>query len=663
MMEPIKLRLNLFLKGINSSDGIIITAGVLALIAGVLVDIFFVRVICLLVVASSAILLFALMRTRQQQQAQEQRPHMTPAHRHSSIGDRGKAAGRQLYFDDFSTSAQRHAEHEDESSGGAALEQSSGAMNAGPREPVTTTVSRIRSEAAGTREFRLSDYFDAESALYQGEPEPRTEFNFLLHKILTLIKEVLFAHSVVFFWANREKGQMVMEARVSDSASAITARRYAMGADLVSRVAEQQTPELINDVNPLSERELMPYYSSPVSVKSFVGVPVYFPKGPQQAPGLPVAVIAVDGRGNDAFGPETLALLGQFTKLISGLIKSYTDKYDLLLDSELLRSIRKLQERVRSDFSLGTILGQLTEETSKLVSWDHISVALYDEHRHAWVVKKVANRAPEGYVALEQIVDFPDSIVGQTIKSNGHRVIDDLEADPTPRFHGAERITRKGSFVAVPVSSLNKCYGALIVESREPYNFSRQDIEMLYRLAENSAFALEILYLEELIREYVIIDDNTGLYAKRFFLQRLGEELQRSDDLGSTLTVLLIAVDRFPEIVQRYGRDGVERMMLTLSRAIRQSVRGYDLVGRPEDERFALALLDTPSNEAYLWAEKIRKNIAAQVINLDGKSFSITVSIGLAGAQEGAHKEELMANAVTVLHRAAESGGNMVRVF
>ncbi len=664
-MQAIRLRMNLFLKGINSSDGIIVTAGVLALIGGVLVDIFFVRVICLLIVASSALLLIALMRARQQQFMQEQNQSISPLPRHTAVAGGAKAAAaRRFHLDGHPASAHHREEREDESFGAASMEHAAAEMNTGPREPVTTTVSRIRSQASlGAREFRLSDYFDAESALYQGEPEPRTEFNYLLHKILALIKEVLFAHSVVFFWANREKGQMVMEARVSDSASAITARRYPIGPDLVSRVAEQQTPELINDVNPLSERELMPYYSSPVSVKSFVGVPVYFPKGPQQSPGLPVAVIAVDGRGEDAFGPETLALLGQFTKLVSGLIKSYTDKYDLLLDSELLRSIRKLQERVRSDFSLETILNQLIEETSKLVSWDHISIVLHDERRHAWVVKKVSNRAPEGYVVLEQIVDFPDSVVGQTIKSNGHRVVDDLEADPLPRYHGAERITRRGSFVSVPVSSLNKCYGALNVESREPYNFSRQDIEMLYRLAENSAFALEILYLEELIREYVIIDDNTGLYAKRFFLQRLGEELQRADDLGSTLTVLLIAVDRFSEIVQRYGRDGVERMMLTLSRAIRQSVRGYDLVGRPEDERFALALLDTPSNEAYLWAEKIRKNIAAQVINLDGKSFSITVSIGLAGAQEGMRKEELMANAVTVLNRATESGGNMVRVF
>ena len=171
------------------------------------------------------------------------------------------------------------------------------------------------------------------------------------------MKEVLFAHSVAFFWANREKHQMVLEARISDSANFIPSRRFSMGHDLVSKVAEHGKPELVSVVNPLSERELLPYYVTTSDIKSYAGVPVYFsqPKN-EHALDLPVAVIAIDSKVEDAFGQETLALLGQCTKLVSALIKSYNDKYDLLLDSELLRSIRRLQERIRNDFTLSTII-------------------------------------------------------------------------------------------------------------------------------------------------------------------------------------------------------------------------------------------------------------------------------------------------------------------
>ena len=48
---------------------------------------------------------------------------------------------------------------------------------------------------------------------------------------------------------------------------------------------------------------------------------------------------SADMKASDEFGPETLALLGRFTKLLSALVKSYNDKYDLMLDIELMSSI------------------------------------------------------------------------------------------------------------------------------------------------------------------------------------------------------------------------------------------------------------------------------------------------------------------------------------
>jgi diguanylate cyclase (GGDEF)-like protein len=522
-----------------------------------------------------------------------------------------------------------------------------------------------RSDAHNTvREFNISDFFDADSEIYKGESEPRAEFDFLLLKVLGVIKEVLFAHSVAFFWANREKQQMVLEARVTDSQHFISSRRFPIGHDLVSKVAVTGHPELVTEINPKSERELFPYYDMPASVHSFVGVPVYFSKPSDESrPDHPVAVVVVDGIAEDEFGQETLVLLGQFTKLISALIKSYTDKYDLLLDSELLRSIRRLQERVRNNFSLNSIVQTLAEETSKLINWDYLSVVLYDEAKHAWVAKKVTNRSNHAYIIPEQTIEFPASIVGHTIKSNIHTTVDNLETIDSPRYFAGEKLEKKGSLVSVPISSLNKCYGAVTIESREKYNFSRQDTEMLYRLAENVASALEILYLQEVINEYVIIDDATGMYSRKFFLQKMEDELQRAEDTGSELSMMFVTIDKAQELENRYGKPGFERVIATLAQAIRASVRSYDVVGRYEYNQFGILLANTASNEAYIWAEKIRKNVAGHVINLDGKSFSVTISVGVCGVLDGMRKDELLGNTLAVIHRASEAGGNTVRIF
>jgi len=74
-------------------------------------------------------------------------------------------------------------------------------------------------------------------------------------------------------------------------------------------------------------------------------------------------------------------------------------------------------------------------------------------------------------------------------------------------------------------------------------------------------------------------------------------------------------------------------------------------------------LVNTSPNEAYVWAEKVRKNIASNVINIDQKSFSVTVSIGVCGTLSAMSDVELVEKAGHVLSKAIEAGGNVVRVY
>ncbi|MBI3766015.1 MAG: GAF domain-containing protein, partial [Ignavibacteriales bacterium] len=453
-----KERFETIIAKYHASEGILLAVGVSALLVGILVDIFFLRLVCLLVVIGSAGLMYAGMRAH---------------HLNIQTGLKGASSlfhsqheseiMKKLIFDDFHFHSKSGFKVEEVHHESAESEVDATAISSQVEKKVSATVqpvTHVKSMPVPViREFQVSDFCDVDSDIYKGDAEPRTEFDFLLNKVLVVIKEVLFAHTVAFFWANREKQQMVLEARVTDSPNFITSRRFAIGHDLVSKVAQTGKPEFITEVNPVSEPELLRYYAVTESVKSFIGVPVFFSRGSQDATvEQPVAVVAVDGKAEDEFGQETLQLLGQFTKLISALIKSYNDKYDLLIDSELLSSIRRLQERIRNNFSLSTIVQSLGEETSKLINWDFLSIVLYEEKKHAWVAKKVTNRSHLGYILSEQPIDFPDSIVGQTIRNNTHCLADDLSMVTTPRYFMAEKLESYGSFLSVPISSLNKCY-------------------------------------------------------------------------------------------------------------------------------------------------------------------------------------------------------------
>ena len=498
--------------------------------------------------------------------------------------------------------------------------------------------------------------------LFVREGGPKSEFGFLMKKVLTVVKEMNFAHTVAFFWVNREKNQMVLESFISESDKFMTNRRRELGNDVISQVALTGQPKILNRVNAAGQLEMLGYYEGVELVRTFVAVPIFYSKL-QVVPQEPVAVLTIDCIDEDAYGPETLGSLGQFAKLISALIKSYTDKYDLLLDSEVLRSISRMREQLKLEFSLHNAVRTLAEETSRLVTWDYVSIVLFDDSRKAWIVQFVLNRMNDPYVAPTHEIDPQQSLVGSAIQSGIPKIVENKESTELPRFYKAERVDSKGALMLIPIISTNRCYGVLVVESKDPKTYSESDVILLQKLVDTTASALEIFSLNDVVNNYVLMDETTGVATRRYFMNRVQEEVNRANDFGSDLTVVMLSIDSMNEHLQRYGKEGFDFVLQNVGRMIKSSIRPYDLVGRYDFNRFAVLLIATDANEANLWAEKLRKNIASNIINVDQKSFSVTVSIGVCGAVSQTSDIELLENASQTLKKAVEAGGNIVRVF
>jgi diguanylate cyclase (GGDEF)-like protein len=454
---------------------------------------------------------------------------------------------------------------------------------------------------------------------------------------------------------------MVLESVATDSTLFFTAKRFPLEEDLVSKVALSGKPELVGRLDAAAQKDLVKYYSAQEQVKSLVGVPVFFKSGGTEI--LPVGVLVADSPAEDSFGSETLILLGRFTKLISALIKSYTDKYDLLVESELLASVRRLFDRVKSESSEQSILGALIDEVNRLANWDFLTVTMYSEDRHGWVVQRVINKPGLPYVAPDQLLSPASSVVADVIRSNRVRNIGNVRSPEIVRFAEDERIESQGSFLCVPISSFNRCYGALGLESRDQENFSGNDAETIYRLVELAGSALEVLYMNDLVREYVVVDHHTGSMTRRHFLRRVEEEVRRADDFNTELALVSIAVDGMADHVQRYGKDSSDAILNEITTVVRAALRQYDAVGRHESDRLGVVLVNTPASDGYLWAEKLRKQIASHVMTIAGKSFSVTVSVGVCGLSSGMGSAELLSGTSRVLEKALEGGGNLVRVF
>ena len=643
-------RFNTFFSWMHSltlAEELIVVVGVVSFLGGLVLSPTFVKTLLLLF--SAALIAYVIVRVGKRkgffiQAADEDN--------HSFTSEESNIRMKKLVFDDFQvTGKQYQVDFVDEPEHSRSIhhERDNIALEKKDSEEKTTTIV-----------FELNEFIETPGIGENAEEGPRAEFNALIQRVLSVVKDIHFANTVALFWINREKQQLVLEGYTTDSEKFMTNRRLPIGSDIISQIAVNGKPQIVNFVDALGQSDMVPYYETIDVIKTFVGVPIFFSGIQSQDP---VAVLILDCLEADAYGNETITSLAQIAKLISTLIRSYTSKYDLLLDSEVLRSISRVREQLSIDFGAHSITRSLAEETSKLVPWDYIAIVLFDDSRKSWVVHNLMNRMNDPYVPLMSELDPQQSLVIGVIQTSVPKIIDDLSTTIVPRFYQAERCESKGALVIIPLNSLNRCYGALVIESKDPKTYSDADVKLVQKLTETSSWALEILSLTEVMNNYVSLDETTGVSTRKSFMGRLHEEVQRASDFSNDLSLVMVSIDRMDDHIARYGREAFDFILQNVGRMVKVSIRPYDVVGRFDFNCFVILLVNTTSNEASLWAEKIRKNVASNILNIDNKSFSVTISVGVAGAIDETSDVDLLENTDRVLRKAIEAGGNIVRVY
>ena len=120
--------------------------------------------------------------------------------------------------------------------------------------------------------------------------------------------------------------------------------------DVVSRIGVNGQPQVVNSILPETERDILCYYKNLQDVKSFIGVPIFY--ADDRSPQMPIAVLAVDSKAEDAYGDETFAILSHTSTLISSLLISYTEKYDLFADVKLIEADTQLKKKISIQYPL-----------------------------------------------------------------------------------------------------------------------------------------------------------------------------------------------------------------------------------------------------------------------------------------------------------------------
>ncbi|MGD0108763.1 MAG: GGDEF domain-containing protein [Rhodopila sp.] len=201
--------------------------------------------------------------------------------------------------------------------------------------------------------------------------------------------------------------------------------------------------------------------------------------------------------------------------------------------------------------------------------------------------------------------------------------------------------------------------GADLVAFAEAATASAQSVEDARRLLEHEV--AERRELEVKLRRLATTDGLTGALNRAELLASAQRWMDAKRDVGTKLVVLMIDVDHFKAINDRFGHAGGDRALQHLVTLLRAGIRQHDLVGRLGGEEFAVVLLDSPRQPAEAVAERLRQRVADGTILLGDRVIKMAISIGLAIQQTTDRSiEQVVGRADEALYRAKRSGRNRV---
>jgi diguanylate cyclase (GGDEF)-like protein len=222
------------------------------------------------------------------------------------------------------------------------------------------------------------------------------------------------------------------------------------------------------------------------------------------------------------------------------------------------------------------------------------------------------------------------------------------------------------SVALLPLMRKKEIIGSFNIGSLDINRFHEDaGADFLQHLAAVIAVCIDNKVSREHLKYLGLIDNLTGVNNRRFFDQRLLEEVARVKRSGTPMSCLFVDADNFKCINDTHGHQIGDQVLRYIARIIRDQVRSIDIVARYGGEEFTVILPQSPQGKALEIAERIRRKIAGDPFCHDDVSINLTASIGISTLlpPQCSHPVELIASkfveqADQALYAAKNSGRN-----
>lgn len=217
--------------------------------------------------------------------------------------------------------------------------------------------------------------------------------------------------------------------------------------------------------------------------------------------------------------------------------------------------------------------------------------------------------------------------------------------------------------ISVPLFMEGKPIGFVILGQKKDHSdYSEGEIRLLNTLANQAAIAINNAKLYE----QATVDSLTQLYLRRYFHNRLREEIWRVQRYGHSLSLVMMDIDHFKRFNDTYGHPKGDRLLKHVGLMIKEVSRDTDIPARYGGEEFIILLPETTLDGAKRISERLRQTIAESAIeDPEYGDLSVTISAGVAdfSNDDTFDGSTLIQKADKALYKAKENGRNMIITY
>ena len=342
-----------------------------------------------------------------------------------------------------------------------------------------------------------------------------------------------------------------------------------------------------------------------------------------------------------------------------------------LLKQELRQRTRELSFFLNSSKALTStlefkkVLKIIIERAQKLIKCEDWSLLLLDETSRELYYEMVKDKNAKKIKKLR--LKLGQGIAGWVAKRGVPQIVPNAFKDKRDQKIGKGFERRNGNLIrsvlCVPIVNKRKTIGVLEMVNKvngEP--FDEKDMDLLVKLVDQAAIAIERSNLYQKMANLAITDDLTKLFNFRYLERNLDLEIRRAHRYNGCVSLIFLDMDYFKLVNDRHGHLMGSKVLVEVAQVLIDNLRDIDIIARYGGDEFVIVLPETRVEPAHRIARRLQQSIRNfRFLRDEDLKLKLSASFGISGYPDHArNKKDMIRLADQAMYQAKYGGRDLI---